>query len=77
MVEISSAAARTLLQDLRHLGASSDEGLRLTLDMDGEYALVLDSPKAKDRVLRHKQSLVLIVDPEVDATVGDWVLDMK
>jgi hypothetical protein len=51
--------------------------LRLTQDKDGEYALVLDKPTANDRVIWHRQSVVLIVNPEIEATVGSWVLDVR
>ena len=44
-------------------------GLRLTTEASGKLTLVADRAKAGDEVVTHKDSTVLMVDPEVSTFV--------
>ena len=75
MIEITQQAGSVLLQSLQASGAGADNALRL-VDQGERFALQLDSPTPSDRVLKHEDAVVLIMDQDVEAKVGDAVIDV-
>lgn len=70
MVHVTERAKDVLLQ--RREAANIQDpgvGLRLTTETGGKVTLVMDKAKAGDEVVTHKDSPVLMVDPQVSAFV--------
>lgn len=70
MIRVTARAKEALLS--RKLSANiadPDVGLRLTSGPGGKVGLVADREKAGDEVVRHKDSTVLLVGPEMSALV--------
>lgn len=76
MIELSRLAATVLLESLQASGAGHDTGLRLE-GREGQFTLRLDSPGENDRVIRHSEGVVLIVDHDVEANLGEAFIDVE
>lgn len=70
MIHVTERAKDALLnKKLSANIADPDVGLRLASDTEGKLALLADRVKAGDEVVRHKDSTVLLVDPEISALI--------
>lgn len=70
MVHVTERAKEALLR--KKLSANLDDpdvGLRLAAGPGGQLGLVADRVKAGDQVVTHKDSMVLLVDPQMSALV--------
>lgn len=68
MVNVTERAKEVLLQQkVSHDIHDAAIGLRLATTADGRFTLVADRAKAGDEVVTHKDSTVLVVDPQVSA----------
>jgi hypothetical protein len=70
MVQVTERAKDALLR--RKLSTNlinRDVGLRLTARADGQLELLPDRAKAGDEIVRHMDSTVLLVDPQISALV--------
>lgn len=70
MVHVTERAKEALLQ--KKVAANLDRpdiGLRLAARPGGQLGLVADRAKAGDHVVRHKDSTVLLVDPQISELV--------
>ena len=76
MIEVSELAATAMVQSLRASNVPSDRGFRLR-EREDKFSLEIDSPTENDRVIRHEEAIVLIVDPDVEDKVGDVVIDVE
>lgn len=76
MIEVSDQAAQVLFEALKESGVGPDRGLRLKID-EGGYTLDLDTPKEEDRVIRHSDTTLLLIDPRVERVLGDAVIDVE
>jgi hypothetical protein len=66
MVHVTERAKDVLLQKRAAANIQDPSvGLRLTTEAGGKVTLVADRAKAGDEVVTHKDSTVLMVDPEV------------
>jgi hypothetical protein len=71
MVHVTERAKEALLRKkLSENLVNPDVGLRLATGPSGRLALVADRMKAGDQVVRHKDSTVLLVDPEISELVA-------
>lgn len=79
MIHVTERAKELLLN--KKLSANLDHhdvGLRLAVRPNGHLGLVADREKAGDQVVRHKDSTVLLVDPEISAfTVTGRMVDCR
>jgi ABC-type tungstate transport system permease subunit len=70
MITVTERAKDVLLQTKEAANIQDpDVGLRLTTEGTGKVTLVADRAKAGDEVVTHRESTVLVVDPEVSAFV--------
>ena len=76
MITVSEQAAKMLFQALRESLTSPGKALRLRM-RDENYTLDLDTPKEDDRVLRYSDSILLLVAPDVEKTLGDALIDVE
>jgi hypothetical protein len=76
MIEVSELAATAMVQSLCASNVPSGQGFRLRKRED-KFSLEIDSPTENDRVIRHEEAIVLIVDPGVEDEVGDVVIDVQ
>lgn len=75
MITVSDEAKAVLWETLQQSGIPSDRGLRFQPSEDG-FLLELDQPTEDDRVIRHMDVPVLIIDGVVDEKVGDLLIDI-
>lgn len=76
MIEMSQLASDALLESLRASGMERDKGLRLKQE-GGQFILHLDSAEQDDRVIRYGDATVLIVNRDVEASIGDAFIDVE
>ncbi len=76
MIKVSDQAAEVLLESLQQSGIAPEEGLRLKAINQG-YELALDSPTEGDRVIERDGSTLIIVQEELDAEIGEAVIDVQ
>lgn len=76
MVEVSELAAMAMGQSLRASSVEADKGFRLTKGEEG-FTLEIDNPTEKDQVIKHEETIVLIVDQGVEEEVGNVVIDVE
>jgi hypothetical protein len=70
MVHVTERAKEALLEKKAAANLDRPEiGLRLAERPDGQLGLVADRAKAGDQVVRHKDSTVLLVDPQISELV--------
>lgn len=70
MIHVTERAKDALLsKKLSANIADPDVGLRLASNTEGKLALLADREKAGDEVVRHKDSTVLLVDPEISSLI--------
>lgn len=70
MIHVTERAKDALLsKKLSANIADPDVGLRLASNTEGQLALLADREKAGDEVVRHKDSTVLLVDPEISSLI--------
>jgi hypothetical protein len=68
MIHVTERAKELLLDKKLSANLQQREiGLRLAVRPDGHLGLVADREKAGDQVVKHKDSTVLLVDPEMSA----------
>ncbi len=66
MIQVTDRAKDVLLQKKAAANIEDpDVGLRLTSEPSGKVTLVVDRPKAGDEVVTHRESTILLVDPDV------------
>ncbi len=75
MIKVSQQAATVLVESLRQSGVGPEQGLRLQRQ-GSSYSLEVDSPNDEDEVIRHENSVVLIVEPQVSDEIGDALIDI-
>lgn len=76
MVELSELAATALVESVHASGVGVDKGFRLRKQED-KFALEIDSPAENDRVIKHQDAVVLIVDQGVEEEIGDVLIDVE
>jgi outer membrane lipoprotein-sorting protein len=76
MIKVSETALNVLFEGLKASNVESESGLRLKEDSD-KLVLEMDTPKKQDRVIIRNGQKVLIFDPEVEASIGDAVIDIE
>jgi Fe-S cluster assembly iron-binding protein IscA len=76
MIMVSDQAAEVLLESLQQSGIAPEEGLRLKA-IDNGCELALDSPTEGDRVIERDGSTLIIVQEELDAAIGEAVIDVQ
>ena len=64
-VTVTARALEILSHLLGVLRERGDEALRLTVALEGGIALVLDTPRRGDRVLRHRRTPVVLIETPV------------
>lgn len=79
MVQVTERAKEALLQKKLSANIHDPEvGLRLLAHPSGMLGLVADRVKAGDHVVRHKDSTVLLVDPEMsDLVLASGTVDCR
>ena len=75
MILVSELAKSALLESLQQSGMTHGQALRLTASQ-GSFTLEVDRPTENDRVIRHGNSPVLIVDPETEEELGYAMIDI-
>jgi hypothetical protein len=76
MIGLSELAAMVLVESLEASSVGPEKGLRLKPE-DGELALRLDSPGDNDRIIWHNGLIALIVDKDIEAKIGDAIIDVE
>lgn len=76
MIGLSELAAMALVESLEASGVDPEKGLRLKPE-GGELALQLDSPGDNDRIIWHNGAIALIVDKDIEAKIGDAIIDVE
>lgn len=79
MVHVTDRAKDALLQKKLEANIHDPEiGLRLAAHPSGTLGLVVDRAKAGDQVVRHRNSTVLLVDPQIsDLVVASRMVDCR
>ncbi|MFQ6029500.1 MAG: hypothetical protein ACE5Q6_18645 [Dehalococcoidia bacterium] len=75
MITVSDRAKAVLSESLHQSGVPADRGFRLQPGADG-FSLELDKPTRDDRVIRHMDVPVLIIDGVLDEKVDDLMSDV-
>jgi hypothetical protein len=75
MITVSEQAKEVLWSSLQQSGIPTDQGLRLQPGPEG-FTLELDKPNEEDRVIRHQEAPVLIIDGGLDEQVEDLIIDI-
>lgn len=75
MITVSDQAKEVLWTSLQRGGIPTDQGLRLQPGPEG-FTLELDKPTEEDRVIRHEEAPVLIIDGGLDEKVEDLLIDV-
>ena len=75
MITVSGQAKAVLWESLQQSGIPADRGLRLQPGSEG-YTLEIDKPTEDDRVIRHRDAPVLIIDGGLDDEVGNLLIDI-
>jgi hypothetical protein len=75
MISVSDQAKEVLWSSLQQSGISAGQGLRLQTGPNG-FILELDKPTEEDRVIRHQETPVLIIDGGLDEEVEDLLIDV-
>ncbi|MDA0265035.1 MAG: hypothetical protein O3A93_11495 [Chloroflexi bacterium] len=75
MISVSDLAKDVLMEALKASGVPADRGLRLKGGDDG-MELCIDQPAEQDRVITYGDSTVLIIDIELDESIGEMVLEI-
>ena len=76
MIGLSEIAATALVESLEAIGVGTEKGLRLSLKGD-QPVLELDSCGDNDNVIQHNGAIVLIVDKDIEAKIGDAFIDVE
>jgi len=76
VIEISETALNVLSEGLQASGIKSHEGLRLN-EKDDQLILDLDTPKQGDRIICSQDRQVLFIAPEVEANLGNAIIDIE
>ena len=75
MISVSEQAKYALWTSLQQSGVPADRGLRLQPGEEG-FTLEIDEPTAEDRVIRHHETPVLIIDGVLDEKIDDLLIDI-
>lgn len=76
MIEVTDIAASALLESLQASGIDSERGLRLTKEEGEQLTLSLDSPGDNDRIIKHRDSILIIVDRDMEKDLGSALIDI-
>ena len=75
MITVSEQAKSALWTSLQQSGVPEDQGLRLQAESEG-FTLEIDSPTEDDRVIRHQETPVIIIDGALDDQLDDLLIDI-
>lgn len=75
MITVSEQAKSALWSSLQQSGIPADRGLRLQPGDEG-FTLEIDEPTEEDRVIRHNEAPVLIIEGGLDDQIDDLVIDI-
>jgi len=75
VISVSEQAKNVLWTSLQQSGIPPDRGLRLQPGMEG-FTLEIDQPTEEDRVIRHREAAVLIIDGGLDESIDDLLIDI-
>lgn len=75
MITVSEQAKSALWASLQQSGIPTDQGLRLQAGSEG-FTLEIDSPTEDDRVIRHQEAPVIIIDGVLDDQIDDMIIDI-
>jgi hypothetical protein len=75
VITVSEQAKSALWSSLQQSGIPTDRGLRLQPGEEG-FTLEIDEPTQEDRVIRHNEAPVLIIDGGLDEQIDDLVIDI-
>jgi hypothetical protein len=75
MITISHQAIATLWETLQESGIPDDRALRLQSNPEG-FRLEIDMPSEDDRVIRHRDTPVLIIDGAKEDEFDDMLIDV-
>lgn len=75
MVTITDQAAAVLHETIRASGVPDGNALRLSTGPEG-YALAVDQAGPEDRVILHEEIPVLLIEPEVDVSLGEAIIEV-
>jgi hypothetical protein len=76
MIELSELAATALVEALEASGVIPGQCLRLE-EEGSQFKLQLDRPGEHDRVIRHNGVMVIIVADDVEAKIGNALIDIE
>ncbi len=76
MIKLSELAAMALVESLEASGVGTDQSLRLK-EEGSQFTLQLDSPGDNDRVIWHNGAIALIIDKDVEAKIGNAIVDVE
>ena len=76
MIYLSEQASSEVCAMLERADARPTEGLRLLIDK-GQFILQLDSPDESDLVIPVGERVALILDRDVEARIGESLLDVE
>jgi hypothetical protein len=75
MITISEQAKAALWTSLQQSGIPTYQGLRLQAGSEG-FMLEIDTPTEDDRVIRHRDTPVIIIDGTLDEKIDDLIIDI-
>jgi hypothetical protein len=75
MVTVTDQAAAVLHETIKASAVPEGNALRLSGGPDG-YALTVDSPGPQDHVVMHEEIPVLLIEPAVDESLGEAVIEV-
>ncbi|HXH22423.1 MAG TPA: hypothetical protein VNN10_10355 [Dehalococcoidia bacterium] len=77
MISVTQRAASVLAEALRAGEAGQEVGFRLVPARPGEILLAIDGPREGDRVVRHEERTVLLLDEWAVRELAGAVLDAE
>jgi Fe-S cluster assembly iron-binding protein IscA len=77
MLTVTESAKKLLWEMLMANNTEPDTGVRLTIESNGRWSLVLDKEGYEDDFVEYEGEKVLLVAPEVASMINDVTIDTK
>ncbi len=75
-MKATSLAKAVIYEALRQSGVENDVGLRTTRG-NGKLLMKLDKPNQNDTVIKLNQSSIIIIGSNLEAEIGDLIIDIN
>jgi hypothetical protein len=77
MIRVTAEAADALAEAMEKSGVTPEQGLRLKSSDELEFVLGIDWPTEEDRIIKHGDTNLVIVDQTEEQAMGDLLIDLQ